>query len=151
MPWVLAACAALLVGWIAVLGATLGTSATVRHWDVSWIGLDILEVVGLLATTVLMRLRAAAVAQVAPMTAMVFLVDAWFDVTLSQPGWAYAGALLSAAVIEIPLAALCLLIGWRSSKGPTGTTADRPTAGPRGESRRAAASSPAHPGARAAG
>lgn len=115
LPRLLLGVAGVLVGWIAVLGATLGTSATVRHWDLSWIGLDILEVVGLVATALLMRHRAPAVVQVATMTATLFLVDAWFDVTLSQPGWTYAGAVVSACLLEIPLAVLCLRIAWQHS------------------------------------
>ena len=115
LPRFLLAGAAGLVGWIAVLSATLGTSATVRHWDISWIGLDSAEVVGLVATALLIQHRPSAVAQVATMTATLFLVDAWFDVTLSAPGWTYAGAMVSASLLEMPLAALCLRIAWQHS------------------------------------
>ena len=128
-------CAVVLSAWIAVLGSTLGSTATVRHWDVSWIGLDALEVLGLVATAALLRRRHPAVGQVATATATLLATDAWFDVTLSQPGWAYAGAVTTASLVELPLAFLCLWTSWRAARmplAPRGWPPDRPWTGGQG-------------------
>ncbi len=119
----LVGCAAVLVGWIGVLATTLGSAETVRHWSVTWVGLDVLEVAGLVATAVLFRLRSPLAASAGAATAALFAVDAWFDVTTAATGWPSLLAIVLALVLELPLAALCAWLSWYATARPPSATA----------------------------
>ncbi len=114
----LVGCAVILAGWIVVLGATLGSAETVRHWSVTWVGLDVLEVAGLVATAALVHRRSPLVASVGAATAALFAVDAWFDVATAAAGWPSLLAILLALVFEIPLATLCAWLSWYAAVRP---------------------------------
>lgn len=111
LPRLLAACAVFLVPWIGVLMAQLHGQAGKRSFASSWIGLDIMEICGLLLTAVLLRRRARAASPVAAATAMLLVADAWFDYMSTAPKLEYAQAMLLAVVIELPLAAI---LAWAS-------------------------------------
>jgi hypothetical protein len=49
----------------------------------------------------------------AGLTAGLLLVDAWFDMTTAAIGWDYLLALSLAFLVELPLAGLCLVVGYR--------------------------------------
>ncbi|MFJ8028683.1 hypothetical protein [Streptomyces sp. NPDC096311] len=98
------ALAAVLVIWIFEMGTASRGHAEVRNWSSSWIGLDVLEVLGLLATAVLLRTRPVFVAPVASAAATLFAVDAWFDVMTALAGTDWYTALIFAVIAEIPLA-----------------------------------------------
>ncbi len=115
----LVGCAVVLVGWIGVLSATLGSAETVRHWSLTWVGLDVLEVAGLVATAVLVRRRSPLVASVGAATAALFAVDAWFDVATAATGWPSLLAILLALVFELPLAVLCAWLSWYAAVRPS--------------------------------
>jgi hypothetical protein len=101
---VFVALAAVLVIWIFQMGAAPRGHAEVRNWSSSWIGLDILEVLGLLATAVLLRFRSAYLAPVASAAATLFALDAWFDVMTALAGTDWCIAVAFAGIAEIPLA-----------------------------------------------
>ncbi|KRC94104.1 MULTISPECIES: hypothetical protein [unclassified Streptomyces] len=101
---VFVALAVVLVIWIFQMGAAPRGHAEVRNWSSSWIGLDILEVLGLLATAILLRARSAYLAPVASAAATLFALDAWFDVMTALAGTDWYIAVGFAAVAEIPLA-----------------------------------------------
>ncbi|PBD02306.1 hypothetical protein BX281_10570 [Streptomyces sp. Ag82_O1-15] len=96
--------AAVLVIWIFEMGAAPRGHAEVRNWSSSWIGLDVLEVLGLLATAVLLRTRSAYLAPVASAAATLFALDAWFDVMTALAGSDWYTAMAFAVIAEIPLA-----------------------------------------------
>lgn len=96
-----------LVLWVLYLGATLRGQAMVRMWSETWVGLDCLEICGLIATAGLVIGRRSGVVVAAAMTGTLFLVDAWFDVMLSEGG---VGEVLSALFGELPCAAVCFAI-----------------------------------------
>ncbi|WP_159391070.1 hypothetical protein [Streptomyces viridochromogenes] len=98
------ALAAVLVVWIFEMGAAPRGHAEVRNWSSSWIGLDVLEVLGLLATAVLLRTRSVCLAPVASAAATLFAVDAWFDVMTALAGSDWYTAMAFAVIAEIPLA-----------------------------------------------
>ncbi|MDI2131470.1 hypothetical protein [Yinghuangia seranimata] len=106
LRWVIVALAAVLVVWIFQMGAAPSGHAEVRNWSTSWIGLDIAEVFGLLGTAFLLRSRSVHLAPVAAATAVLFGVDAWFDVMTALAGTDWYTALACAVLAEIPLAAL---------------------------------------------
>jgi len=107
---VLAAVACVMLPWLFYLGATLEGQTSVRMWSSTWIGLDCLEITGLVTTAILLLKRKTRVIMAATFTATLFLIDAWFDVMLSQAGADWDQALLSAFVGELPMALLCFYI-----------------------------------------
>jgi hypothetical protein len=95
--------ALVLVPWIVYLAATLPRSYVARHWDLTWVGFDVLLLVLMLATAVLGWLRRQMLVLTAFATGMLLVADAWFDVmTASDADRSWS--LLTALAIELPLA-----------------------------------------------
>lgn len=111
LPRLLTACAICLVPWIGVLVAQLHGQAGKRTFASSWIGLDVMEICGLLLTALLLHRRTRAASPVAAATAMLLVADAWFDYMSAAPKFEYAQAMLFALFIELPLAAI---LAWAS-------------------------------------
>ncbi|MFJ9771705.1 hypothetical protein ACIRVF_10695 [Kitasatospora sp. NPDC101157] len=98
----LPAVAALLFAWILVLGSTTRGQAEVRNWSTAWVGMDVLQVAGLLATGRLLVRRSRLTAPAAAASATLLLVDAWFDVMTAEGGSAWYTALAMALLVELP-------------------------------------------------
>ncbi|MEU1194496.1 hypothetical protein [Streptomyces sp. NPDC005859] len=100
-----------LVPWLAVLWTTLPDPYPTQHGRVAWVGFDALEIAGLLTSAVLVRRgdHRAPLASIA--TAVLLLVDAWFDVMTA--GHYVVISLVSACTLELPLAALCAVVALR--------------------------------------
>ena len=101
-----------LIAWIVILGVSLPTADTTRQWRLLWIGFDTAEVAALGVTLwAVYRSRQLAI-PAALITGTLFACDAWFDVVLSwgTPGWWFS--LATAALVELPLAALL----WSSAR-----------------------------------
>ncbi|WKE69984.1 hypothetical protein [Streptomyces sp. WP-1] len=118
----LAAAAVLLVPWMAVLAMTLPGRATVDHWPLAWIGLDVLMAAGYAATAFL-GLRADPRARLtASPTASMAVLDAWFDITAAGSGAALLQA-MGCAVAEAALARACVYLvvgkGWCGTRVPS--------------------------------
>ncbi|MFJ9246689.1 hypothetical protein [Streptomyces sp. NPDC101776] len=103
---VLTASGLALIPWIFVLARVAGA------YPVAWIGLDTMEAMGLVGTGLLLARRDLRRVAVAPATAVLLAVDAWFDVLTAGPG--VLVALLMAACLELPLAALCTAVAWNA-------------------------------------
>lgn len=95
--------AVLLVPWIVYLGVVLPDHTTSSHWDVAWVGFDVMEFVALVTTAWLAFRRSTWVELSAAVTATLLLVDAWFDITTAS-GWNLAQAIIAAVLLELPLA-----------------------------------------------
>lgn len=105
--------AAGLTGWVFELGAVLQGQAEVRNWSSVWVGLDAMEIAGLVMTAILLRRRSAYLAAVAAVTATLFALDAWFDVLTASAGADWYESLAAALFGEIPLAGvLAVLAMW---------------------------------------
>lgn len=115
LGYVLIALGVALIPWLFVLATSLPDSAQASHWSTAWVGLDALEAIGLIGTGVLVRRRDHRLGVAAAATAMLLVVDAWFDVSTAAPGADIASALLMAALLELPLAALCAVLAVRAS------------------------------------
>ena len=96
----------MLLPWLVVLAVTLPTTYGAAHWAVAWVGLDLMEAVGLITTGVLALRGDRRLASAAAATATLLTVDAWFDTTTSGGG-DFRVALVAALCAELPLAALC--------------------------------------------
>jgi hypothetical protein len=134
LPRLLTACAVFLVPWIGVLMAQLHGQAGKRSFASSWIGLEVMEICGLMLTAGLLRRRARAASPVAAATAMLLVADAWFDYMSAAPKLEYVQAMLLAVVIELPLAAILawasrMSLGWDMGAARQATVAAEPGCG----------------------
>jgi hypothetical protein len=97
-----------IVPWTAYLAMTLPAQQSAQHYRVAWVGFDLMLIVVLLLTAHFAWRGSRHVGHLATAAATMLLVDAWFDITTSRPADLRA-AVLSAAFLEVPLAAVC---GW---------------------------------------
>ena len=104
------ALAVLLVPWTVYLGIILPDHTTSAHWDVAWVGFDASIVGSLTLTAWAAYRRTNWVEASATATATLLLVDAWFDCTTAHGTADVVQALVEAAVVELPLAALSIWI-----------------------------------------
>jgi hypothetical protein len=89
--------------WTIYLGWRLPRVYVAEHWKVAWVGLDVAQVVALLATAWAAQRRRAVLAVFASVSASLFLLDAWFDITTARSG-DLQQSILTAAIIEVPAA-----------------------------------------------
>ncbi len=90
-----------LVLWTVYLGWRLPQRYVSDDWRLAWIGLDVIEIVGLLLTTWAAYRRRIVLIIFASATATAVLLDAWFDVTTARSG-DLRDSVLSALFVEIP-------------------------------------------------
>jgi hypothetical protein len=83
-------------------------------WQLTWVGLDVLEVAGLASTGYLLRRSHYQTRTAALLAAPLFVVDGWFDVltAASRSDMAVSVAMLGLA--ELPVAILLVLIARRA-------------------------------------
>jgi hypothetical protein len=98
-----------LIPWTVFLGFELPDRQESSHYNIAWVGFDVMLLVVLAATGFLALRRSPFLAVGATAAATLLVVDAWFDVVTSPPGSQFLESLASAVLIELPLAAVC---GW---------------------------------------
>ena len=97
------------IPWTFYLAVTLPERMRTHNYRLSWVGFDILLVAALLLTAHLAWRARPTVGLMAASTATLLIVDAWFDITTSGHA-GVTSAILSAVLVELPLAALCIWI-----------------------------------------
>jgi hypothetical protein len=105
-----AVAAVVLVPWIAFLVRSLPSTHAASHWDIAWAGFDGGLAVLLVAVAIAAQRRSSWLEGAATAAAALLVVDAWFDVLTSSSHLELGVAIGEAALVELPLAALCLLI-----------------------------------------
>ena len=100
--------AVLLIPWIVYLGIVLPDRTTSAHWDVAWVGFDVMEFMVLALTAWFAHRRSTWVEVAATAAATLLVVDAWFDITTANGGWNLVQAVLLGAGLELPLAIVSL-------------------------------------------
>jgi hypothetical protein len=113
---VLAAVAIFLIPWILYLTFTLPSRHVTFHYDLAWVGFDVLLTVSLSATAWAALCGSQWLVPFAAVSATMLCCDAWFDVVTSRAGDDFLEALTEAAVAELPLAALCAYIVYDSER-----------------------------------
>jgi len=103
-----------LMAWIGYLVLDLPVSYRAQNWDVAWIGFDSGMLVSLAATAWALWYRRQLAIPAAIVSATLLLVDAWFDVITSRVGFDRDAALLSAFLVELPLAIYLVLFSRRA-------------------------------------
>jgi hypothetical protein len=102
-------CCVVLAVWIGVLAVTLPRYYRAGGWRGAWVGFDAAELAAFAATAWAAWRGRQALIMCLTVLATLLLCDAWFDVTLNLRTSGFLVSLLSALVIEIPLAVIAIL------------------------------------------
>jgi hypothetical protein len=102
-------CCAVLAAWIGVLAATLPRYYRAGDWRGAWVGFDIALLLAFAATGWAAWRRRQMLIICLVVLATLLCCDAWFDVVLDARTSGFEVSLLSAIVIELPLAAVAIL------------------------------------------
>jgi hypothetical protein len=95
-----------LVPWIIYLTMTLPQDHSSSGWRLAWVGFDMALIAALAATVWCTLQRRQAVLMVLLVSGVLLVCDAWFDVTLSRGSTEVVASILTAALIELPVAVL---------------------------------------------
>ncbi|NIH79083.1 hypothetical protein [Amycolatopsis viridis] len=107
-----------MIPWVFYLSVTLPASARDAHWSLAWVGLDSCEALALFATGRFLLRRDNRCMLTAVGTAVLLLVDAWFDVTSAASAADLATAIVTAVFVEIPIALVCAVLAARVLRTP---------------------------------
>ena len=99
-----------LIPWTIWLTFSLPSHHETENWQTVWAGFDFAEAAALIATAITALRRSPWLAPVAAITGTLLCVDAWFDITLEAGGKHLMAAALEAALVELPLAAICFWV-----------------------------------------
>jgi hypothetical protein len=106
-------CCVVLAAWIGVLAVTLPRFYRSGDWRGAWVGFDLAELLAFAATAwAAWRGRQVLIMCLLVLATLLF-ADAWFDVTLDVRTNGFWWSLLSALLVEIPLAVAALLAARR--------------------------------------
>ncbi len=114
-----------LICWIFYLGSTLPNAGPAQDWStasltglgtwqLTWVGLDVLEVAGLASTGYLLRRSHRQTRTAALLAAPLFLVDGWFDVLTVSSRSDMAVSVAMLGLTELPVAIFLILIARRA-------------------------------------
>ena len=103
----------ILVPWTIYLGYSLPMREDSPHYDIAWVGFDVLLLLVLAGTGYFALRRSAYLAIAAAAAATMLVVDAWFDI-MTSPRRELAEAITLAVLIELPLAALCAWLSYHT-------------------------------------
>ena len=106
-----------LLPWAFWLSSSLPPTHHSAHWDLAWSGFDVGLATCFCATAVAAYKRAIAwVGAFAAATGTMLIVDAWFDIVLESRGNEVGIALFEGFVFELPTAAVCFWIAFRTER-----------------------------------
>ena len=100
------ACCLVLAAWIAILVLTLPERYTSHDWPAVWVGLDIAELACFAATAWAAWHQRQILIFLMVVTGTLLVCDAWFDLALAYGSRGFMTSLISALVVELPLAVL---------------------------------------------
>ena len=91
--------------WTIHLAFNLPESYRAQNWDIAWVGFDVIMFLTLTITTwgIWKQRQIALIGSIVSATLLV--IDSWFDMTTSQDGFDFKGALIAAFFFQLPLAA----------------------------------------------
>ncbi len=106
---VIVICCICLAAWIGLLAATLPRYYRTGGWRGAWVGFDLAELAAFAVTGWALWRRRQILIICLVVLATLLCCDAWFDVVLDAHTSGFWLSLLSAIVIELPLAAVAIL------------------------------------------
>jgi hypothetical protein len=106
-------CCVVLAAWIGVLVVTLPRYYRAGDWRGAWVGFDLAELAAFAATAWAAWRGRQLLIMFLLVLATLLLADAWFDVSLDVRTSGFLYSLLSALLIEIPLAVAAIVAARR--------------------------------------
>jgi hypothetical protein len=103
----------LLAAWIGYLVVTLPSFYRAGSWRGAWVGFDIAELAAFAVTGWAAWRRRQILIICLIVLATLLLCDAWFDVVLDARTAGFLGSLLSALLVEVPIAVLAVFVARR--------------------------------------
>jgi hypothetical protein len=117
--WVIGVFGAIGLGlfpWTIWLSASLKPRHVTGHWDLAWSGFDSALALAFLLTAFAAWRRSPWVGALAAATGTLLLTDAWFDIVLESHSDELRNAVYLAVFAELPIAALCFWIAYRTER-----------------------------------
>lgn len=114
--FVYAAAAVALLPWSVLLATRLPTRHLSAHWDIAWSGFDVALAATLAWVAVSAWRRSFWLEGAASAAAALLLCDVWFDLLTAATGRELAIAAVEAALVELPLALVCVQIARRAER-----------------------------------
>jgi hypothetical protein len=105
-----------LLLWTVWIATSLHPHHVTEHWDVAWTGFDLGLAALFLATAYAGHRRSLWLPVFAATLGTLLVVDAWFDIVLESHYDERRNAILLAVVVELPVAAVCYWIAYRSER-----------------------------------
>jgi hypothetical protein len=105
-----------LLPWTIWLSASLKPRHVTERWDLAWSGFDMGLAVAFLLTAFAAWRRSPWVGALAAATGTLLLTDAWFDIVLESHADELRNAVYLAVFAELPVAALCFWIAYRTER-----------------------------------
>ena len=106
----------LLAAWIGYLAVSLPAFYRAGSWRGAWVGFDLAELVVFATTGWAAWKRRQILIICLIVLATLLLCDAWFDVVLDARTAGFVSSLLSALLIEVPIAVIAMLVARRLLK-----------------------------------
>jgi hypothetical protein len=103
----------ILLPWIGYIAASLPSRQLSPNYDIAWAGFDVFLLAGLVTTAYCALRRSRYLTTAASATATLLIVDAWFD-CMTTPAPERWQSFLLCAVVELPLAAVCLWLSYHT-------------------------------------
>lgn len=108
--------ALVLLPWSVLLATRLPSRHLSTHWDLAWSGFDVALAATLAAVAVCALRHSPWLEGAASAAAALLICDAWFDLLTAATGKELFIAALEAALVELPMALLCLAIARRAER-----------------------------------
>jgi hypothetical protein len=105
-----------LLPWTIWLSASLKPRHVTERWDLAWSGFDMGLAVAFLLTAFAAWRKSPWVGALAAATGTLLLTDAWFDIVLESHADELRNAVYLAVFAELPIAALCFWIAYRTER-----------------------------------
>jgi hypothetical protein len=99
-----------LLPWTLWLGLSLPSRKLAEHWDLAWVGFDLVLAASLLATAFTLVQHSPLLEAFAAATGALLLADAWFDIVTASSTKERWFAVGLALVGELPLAVVCFVL-----------------------------------------
>jgi hypothetical protein len=113
LAWLYTTAALVLLPWIVYLAETLPRHQFDRHYRAAWVGFDIILVIAIIRTAYMAFRVDPRIQFPATATAVLLIVDAWFDVVTSGNRSQFLQAVALAVLVEIPAAIFTLYLAHR--------------------------------------
>ena len=99
-----------LIPWSIILSVTLPSRTVADHWDLAWVGFDLVLATLMVATAVALLKRRPWGPSLAAATGALLVADAWFDVVTAHTANERWLAIFLAVFVELPLATICFVL-----------------------------------------